>query len=90
MLSQLLSKLDKGGLQSTQILAKELNISQAMLKQMLLDLHRMGYIEKGADVLQNCNGTCKGCSMSGSCKSKNMPLVWTITEKGQQLVASKQ
>lgn len=90
MLSQLLCRLDKGGVQSIQVLAEKINVSQTMIEQMLESLHRMGYIEKVGDASQNCNNRCKGCSMSRCCEGVSKPVMWMITKKGQQAVVHKQ
>jgi len=78
MLEQLLKRITEGGLQSQTHLARELDVSEDLLLQMLLDLERMGYIRRLAD---SCESQCAHCDLAASCTGHDSVPIWTLTDK---------
>ena len=79
MLERLLSLVGQGGVHSYTDLARQLDVSEDLLEQMLQDLARMGYLRPVAD---GCEAHCAGCPMVGTCAIGGPTRVWTLTEKG--------
>jgi predicted ArsR family transcriptional regulator len=79
MLERLLSLVRQGGLHSYTDLARQLDVSEELLEQMLQDLARMGYLRPVAD---GCEAHCAGCPMAETCAIGSPTRVWTLTEKG--------
>jgi Mn-dependent DtxR family transcriptional regulator len=61
-------------------LARQLDVSEELLEQMLQDLARMGYLKPMAD---GCETHCAGCSLAETCTIGGPTRVWTLTEKAQ-------
>ncbi len=68
MLERLLSASRTAGFQSQAHLARELNVSEDLIAQMLLDLERMGYIRRLED---SCDSHCAHCDLASSCAGAN-------------------
>ena len=83
MLEELLRRVAEGGVHSYADLAKTLDISEALLEQMLGDLAHMGYLRR---VSEDCSGHCAHCPMAGICAVGGSGKVWALTEKGNALV----
>jgi len=81
MLERLLSLVGQGGVHSYTDLARQLDVSEALLEQMLQDLARMGYLRPVAD---GCEGRCAGCPMTKTCAIGGPTRVWALMEKGQR------
>ena len=79
MLERLLSLLGQGGVHSYADLARQLDVNEELLEQMLQDLARMGYLRPVAD---GCEAHCDGCPMAKTCAIGGPTRVWTLTEKG--------
>jgi Mn-dependent DtxR family transcriptional regulator len=79
MLKRLLSLLGQGGVHSYASLARQLDVSEDLLEQMLEDLARMGYLRP---VANGCEAHCAGCRMAETCAIGSPTQVWTLTEKG--------
>lgn len=79
MLTRLLQRMAQGGLSSTVALARELDVSEELLAQMLADLMRLGYLAPLGD---GCGGGCNACSSAGGCSMGEPGSVWLLTEKG--------
>ena len=79
MLERLLSLVRQGGVHSYTDLARQLDVSEELLEQMLQDLARMGYLRSVAD---GCEAHCAGCPMAETCAIGSPTQVWTLTEKG--------
>jgi len=79
MLERLLSLVRQGGVHSYTDLARQLDVSEELLEQMLQDLARMGYLRPVAD---GCESHCAGCPMAETCAIGSPTQVWTLTEKG--------
>lgn len=87
MLMHLLSQIADGDNLSRTELSRRLNISNELLKQMILDLSRMGYIESVDDTC--ATNRCTHCSFSGECASMNKGKRWVLTRKGTHTVARR-
>lgn len=81
MLMKLLKIIADKGFYSKSGIAKELNIPEILLDDMVEQLLRMGYIEK----VQNntCSGGCAGCHKTSCSSNQNSNVKFIkITEKG--------
>ena len=87
MLMHLLSQMADGNTLSHSELSRRLNISNELLKQMILDLSRMGYIESVDDTCPT--NRCTHCSFSGECPSINKGKHWVLTCKGAHAAARR-
>lgn len=81
MLQELLDKLAAGGVHSYADLCRELDVSEGLLEQMLMDLERLGYLKR---VGTNCEEHCAACSMNNVCAVGLPGHIWALTEKGLQ------
>jgi predicted ArsR family transcriptional regulator len=81
MLERLLDLVGQGGVHSYTDLARQLDVSEELLEQMLQDLARMGYLRPVAD---GCEAHCAGCPMAEICAIGGPRRVWALTEKGQR------
>ncbi|MBZ9609290.1 FeoC-like transcriptional regulator [Clostridium estertheticum] len=88
MLMKVLARLVQGGRYSNNIMAKELGIDEGMVEQMLVQLQRLGYIEK--EDMGTCSGGCDCGSSSkkpSCCSSSNVNInMWKITDKGRKTI----
>lgn len=94
MLMKILKRLAQGGMYSNKLVAKELEIDEGMVEQIVIQLQQLGYIEK--EKMNNCSSGCN-CS-SGSCSSKSNSCcsnhninvnIWGITEKGKKIISEQ-
>jgi predicted ArsR family transcriptional regulator len=79
MLDRLLSLVSQGGVHSYADLARQLDVTEELLEQMLQDLARMGYLRS---VAEGCEAQCAGCPLAETCAVGGPTRVWTLTEKG--------
>ena len=79
MLQRLLELVAEGGLRSCADLARELEVSQGLVGQMIEHLARRGYLRP---VAGDCESQCTGCSLAKTCAVGGPTRVWTLTEKG--------
>ena len=86
MLTRLLRRVAQGGVHSTVILARELDVSEGLLAQMTATLVQMGYLKP---VSGGCAGQCGGCPLAGGCSIGGLGGVWTLTEKGMRMTNDK-
>ncbi|MCR4408600.1 MAG: FeoC-like transcriptional regulator [Anaerolineae bacterium] len=86
MLHKLLDKLAAGGVHSYADLSRELDVSEGLLEQMLIDLERLGYLKR---VGTDCEAHCAGCPMNNVCAAGRPGQIWTLTEKGGQKAGSR-
>lgn len=84
MLERLLSLVGQGGVHSYADLARQLDVTEELLEQMLQDLARMGYLRP---VANGCETHCAGCPMADTCGVIGSTRMWALTEKGQQWYA---
>ena len=79
MLDRLLSLVGQGGVHSYTDLARQLDVTEKLLEQMLQDLARMGYLRRvGIDYEENCTS----CPLSNVCTAGRSGQVWALTERG--------
>lgn len=64
MLKSLLDRLAAGGTWTVESLAEQLDVTPALVKTMLDDLARRGYLQP---LPGGCSGACASCAMSKSC-----------------------
>jgi len=81
MILELLKLLAVGSSYTLTSLAEALDVSEALVEQMLTDLERGGYVST-ADT--RCAGQCAGCPSSGLCALLHGKRIWTVTAKGLQ------
>ena len=79
MLERLLSLVGQGGVHSYADLARQLDVSEELVEQMLQDLARMGYLRSVAD---GCEAHCADCPLGEACAIGGPTRVWVLTEKG--------
>ena len=69
---------------SINAIAEQLNVSKAVIMQVIKNLIDMEYIKK---IELKCDGGCKGCSNKSSCADNSMIMsVMEITEKGKEML----
>ena len=78
MLEKLLKRIATGGIHSYAQLARELDVSPTLLRQMLEDLARMGYLRRVENI---CDAACAHCEHSPMCAIAGPGEVWTLTDK---------
>ena len=78
MLQRLLELVAEGGVRTRAELARELEVSEGLLGQMIEDLARWGYLRP---VAGDCQGQCTDCSLSGTCAVGGPTRVWALTER---------
>lgn len=83
MLVRLLRLLADQGSRSTAELAGALGVPAALVRTMLDDLTRRGYL---ATITAGCSTGCGSCATRTVCAEKDRPGVWSITEKGARLL----
>jgi len=81
-LVQLLQILTQGGAHSYADLIRGLGISEELLRQMIEDLARMGYLKA---VGEGCGARCGDCPVVGMCTVGGRGQVWSLTEKGSRV-----
>ena len=86
MLRQLLRLVAGAGTKSTSELATQLNVTEALTQHMLEELRRQGYLQS---VVPGCSVPCEACSLHPGCPHQTQPLIWTLTRKGEALLAKE-
>jgi predicted ArsR family transcriptional regulator len=84
MFRQLLHLVTEKGTVSDSELACELGISQALIKQMLGELVRQGYLQP---LTQGDSTPCQRCPLHTACLFGNRPRIFALTAKGNRIVA---
>lgn len=80
MLEELLRRIAEGGTYNLSELAQELEVGEELLRQMIEDLVRRGYLRP---VPGDCEGHCAGCPLAETCAIGGPTRVWALTEKGR-------
>ena len=80
MLRQLLHLVMEKGTVSDAELASELGISQALIKQILGELVRQGYLQP---LTPGDSTPCERCPLHTACLFSNWPRIFTLTTKEQ-------
>ena len=78
MLNYILKRLAAGDVESLSDLARELNVGDELVKQMIEDLERMGYLRRISGGCDNCGSHCPS---SADCTFHPFGQAWTLTEK---------
>jgi len=78
-LEELLRQIAEGGTHNLSELARELGVGEELLKQMIEDLVRRGYLRP---VAGDCQGHCAGCPLAKTCTIGGPTRVWALTERG--------
>jgi hypothetical protein len=78
MLNYILKRMAAGDVERLSDLARELNVRDELVKQMIEDLERMGYLRR---IAGGCDNGCSHCSSSSDCTSHEFGQAWTLTEK---------
>ena len=81
MLEELLRRIAAGGTHSLSDLAHKLGVSEELLRQMIEDLTRRGYLRL---VTGCCADRCAGCSLAGTCAVSSAGQIWSLTDKGER------
>jgi predicted ArsR family transcriptional regulator len=84
MLERLLKAVAEGGVHSYSELAKNLGVSEDLLRQMVEDLVRMGYLEP---LRETCPSACAECSMGDVCTIGGHGRAWSLTREGRRVAA---
>jgi len=79
MLEELLRRIAQGGTHSLSELAHKLGVSEELLRQMIEDLTRRGYLRPVAGC---CEDHCAGCALASTCAAGGTGQVWSLTDKG--------
>ncbi|MHB0859522.1 MAG: FeoC-like transcriptional regulator [Anaerolineae bacterium] len=84
LLSELLHALSEGRAYNLNELAANLDVDVELMRQMMGDLTRGGYLQLvGGD----CAGACDRCGDAGGCSSSVGGQVWVVTAKGRVAAA---
>jgi hypothetical protein len=86
MLKELLAAIASGRNQRMSELARELNSSEGMVAQMMMDLERMGYIAHDSGLPAECpvcHGGCSACALRSS-SATVAGQTWELTAKGRR------
>lgn len=86
MLKELLAHINGNGYFSKPLLARTLNISEAMVDEALAQLLRMGYM-KEEETPSSCTDGCSGCAFAAFCH-KELVKMYQLTDRGRALLAS--
>lgn len=78
-LRDLLGQLSSGQAHTASELASALGVDDDLLKQMLSDLERAGYVQMRQAA---CESSCQACEFRALCGPMDHGRIWTITEKG--------
>ena len=81
MLTQLLDEIRANGTTRTDLLARRMGTSEAMVKVMIDDLMRRGLL---TEVNAGCGDSCQGCQLANSCLPKQKGTrIWQVTAKNR-------
>lgn len=81
MLTQLLDEIRANGTARTDLLARRMGTSEAMVKVMIDDLMRRGLL---TEVNAGCGDSCQGCQLANSCLPKQKgSRIWQVTAKNR-------
>lgn len=74
MLEQLLAIMHRGGVQTIESPARDLDTTPGLIEAMLADLERRGYVKQGG----LCGSGCSGCDLAQGCSQHNQQRLWTV------------
>jgi len=72
------------GTANTSELAHELDVTPALVREMLEEMTQRDYLEA---VVLNCSMPCKRCPLHAVCAYHNQPRIWSLTRKGDMYLA---
>jgi len=78
MLERLLELLQSGETRNVNELARALDTSPEMVRAMLENLKRLGYLKEIDDL---CGSECSGCAIAGSCGARANAKIWMVTHR---------
>jgi predicted ArsR family transcriptional regulator len=78
VLDKMLRLLTRDGLRTTADLARELQVSEALVHMMIADLAQRGYLRP---VSANCGGSCTACPLIRTCAVGGPGQVWAWTRR---------
>jgi predicted ArsR family transcriptional regulator len=81
LVDRLLHAMAAGPAHSISALAQELDVSEEMVRRLIQDLVRLGYLRSMAT---DCADACAACPLAGSCVLRGAPRVWLLTERGNR------
>ncbi|MCK9443458.1 MAG: FeoC-like transcriptional regulator [Tissierellaceae bacterium] len=84
MLRKVLYEISKSRLYSPSNIAKELNISEALVEDAIGQLIRMGYVSQD-ETSPTCDTKCSSCAYSSVCNTVTIKTL-SITSKGKTLL----
>lgn len=83
MLRELLKLIALGRAISIKDLAHNLGLEEKMVRTMVEELEKMGYLYSRP---LECPAQCEGCPLKAACKVVGIEKIWFLTEKGQKAV----
>ncbi|MFA5576769.1 MAG: FeoC-like transcriptional regulator [Tissierellaceae bacterium] len=84
MLKKVLYEISKSRLYSPSSIAKKLNISEALVEDIIGQLIRMGYVSQD-DTSPTCDSKCSSCAYASVCNTVTIKTL-SITPKGRALL----
>ena len=81
ILRELLTLIASGQALSLEEAARRLNISQALVEDMVTKITQLGYLEDP----EHCMNSCSSCE-SGNCIILSHRKAWRLTEKGRRII----
>lgn len=80
MIERLLELMQTGGAWRVDDLARALDTTPGLVRVMLEDLARRGYLHAPTNA---CDAKCSGCALAGNCTdgAPATGILWTMTEK---------
>jgi len=79
MLTQLLTLIQQGAARSKADLARQMNVSPALLEEMIQQLVKLGYLQDLACASDHCDA----CAAKGGCFTGAGQHFWILTAKGR-------
>lgn len=83
MLRRLLESAAGRGSGSLDELAAELDVSIPLLRAMLEELCRLGYLK---EIVEGCSVPCAACSLHDCCLTQNQAKIWSLTTAGERFL----
>lgn len=86
MLKNILKEIFNSKIFSAPLIAKNLNISEALVDEAVKELSRMGYVVEDIGS-PTCETKCSGCTMKSFCNAVPIKTL-SVTDKGKNLLES--
>ena len=84
MLRELVKTIAAGKAHSPTELARQLDVSEGLVEQMMDELEHKGYLEQLLSA--SCAGGCSACAIGKTCSTQQPMRSWVLTEKGLRMV----